>query len=45
MKEEDICIWIFKKMRKPILQAIPLHDKCNLNIFKKNKKKVQIEAI
>ncbi|KAF0692633.1 putative ATP-dependent RNA helicase ddx42, partial [Aphis craccivora] len=30
MKEEDICVYIFKGIREPILHEISLHDNSNL---------------
>lgn len=40
MKEEDICTYILKGLKEPVLNAISLHDNCNLIKIKKNFKKI-----
>lgn len=42
MKEDDICIYILKGIREPILQAISLHDNSDLNKLKNNLKKYEL---
>lgn len=42
MKEEDICTYILKGIREPILQAISLHDNSDLCKLKDNLRKYEL---
>ncbi|CAI6363614.1 unnamed protein product [Macrosiphum euphorbiae] len=42
MKEEDICVYILKGIREPILHAISLHDNSTLKKLKENLKKYEL---
>lgn len=42
MKEEEICIYILKGLKEPILNAISLHDNSNLRNIKNNLKKFEL---
>lgn len=42
MKEEDICIYILKGLKEPILNAISLHDNSNLKNIRNNLKKFEL---
>jgi len=42
MNEEDICIYILKKLKEPILNAISLHDNSNLKNIRENLKKFEL---
>ncbi|KAL4132439.1 hypothetical protein QTP88_009590 [Uroleucon formosanum] len=42
MKEEDICTYILKGLKEPILNAISLHDNSNLGKIKENLKKYEL---
>ncbi|XP_016656275.1 uncharacterized protein YALI0A18139g-like [Acyrthosiphon pisum] len=42
MKEEEICVYILKGIREPILHAISLHDNSTLKKLKENLKKYEL---
>lgn len=42
MKEEEICIYILKGLKEPILNAISLHDNSNLKNIRNNLKKFEL---
>lgn len=42
MEEEEICIYILKGLKEPILNAISLHDNSNLKNIKNNLKKFEL---
>lgn len=42
MNEEDICIYILKGLKEPILNAISLHDNSNLKNIRENLKKFEL---
>jgi len=42
MEEEEICIYILKGLKQPILNAISLHDNSNLKNIKNNLKKFEL---
>lgn len=42
MKEEDICTYILKGLKEPILNAISLHDNSTLKKLKENLKKYEL---
>lgn len=42
MNEEEICIYILKGLKAPILNAISLHDNSNLKNIRENLKNFEL---